>query len=97
MMKALEKNMAVMRGEALAANLLAHAAVYTSLAAIANREEALAGMSAFIEDTLNRAGPGRGDANDEFNTQMREVARFQAMQTLDAIRRALRDTENGRT
>lgn len=42
-------------------------------------------MYAFIE-TLNMSGPDRGDAYDELNTQMRETARFQAMQSLDATR-----------
>lgn len=44
-------------------------------------------MSAFIDDTLNLSGPSRGNASDEFNTQMRETARFHAMQNLDAIAR----------
>jgi hypothetical protein len=48
-------------------------------------------MSAFIDETLNMSGPGRGDAHDEFNTQMRETARFQAMQSLDAIARMFRN------
>lgn len=82
-MNALEKNIAVARGEALAANLLATAAIHTALSVAANQEEVLARMNAFIEDTLNMSGPGRGHANDEFNTQMRETARFMAMQTLD--------------
>lgn len=43
-------------------------------------------MSEFIDNTLNISGPGTGDAHDEFNTQMRETARHQAMQHLDAIR-----------
>src|SRR5262245_14350236 len=36
-------------------------------------------MSAFIDETLNMSGPGRGDAQDELNTLMRETARFQAI------------------
>jgi hypothetical protein len=88
-MNALEKNVAVARGEALAANLLACAAIQAALSFMPNRKEVLAKMSAFIEETLNMSGPGKGDANDEFNTQMREIARFQAMQTLDAITRML--------
>ncbi len=92
-MNALEKNIAVARGEALAANLLATAAIHASLGVISNREEVLAKMTAFIEDTLNMSGPGKGDAHDEFNTQMREVARFQAMQALDAIGRMLQNPQ----
>jgi hypothetical protein len=86
-MDALQKNIAVARGEALAATLLASAALQAALAMISNREEFLARISAFIDETLNLSGPGRGDANDEFNTQVRETARFQAMQNLDAIAR----------
>ncbi len=89
-MNALEKNIAVARGEAIAANLLALAALQAVLAMVPNREEVLTRMSDFIDQTLNLSGPGKGDANDEPNTQMRETARFQAMQSLDAIRRMLR-------
>lgn len=88
-MDALQKNMASIRGEALAANLLASAAIQGLLAVVANREQFLAGMSAFIDATLNISGPSAGDAHDEFNTQVRETARFQCMQTLDAIRHNL--------
>jgi hypothetical protein len=49
----------------------------------------LAKISAYIDDTLNLSGPGRGDADDEFNTQVRETARFMVMQNLDAIARML--------
>ena len=90
-MNALEKNIAVARGEALAARLLASVAIQAALAIIPNREEVLARMSAFIDETLNISGPGKGDAHDEFNTQMRETARFQAMQSLDAIARMFRN------
>lgn len=92
-MNAFEKNMAVMRGEVLAASLLANAALRAALAVMSNREEVLANITAFVEDTLNMSGPGKGDANDEFNTQMRETARFQAMQTLDSLARNFRDPE----
>ena len=57
-MNALKKNIAVARGEALAASLLATAAMQATLAVISNREEVLARMSAFIDDTLNMSGPG---------------------------------------
>jgi hypothetical protein len=86
-LNALEKNLAVTRGEALAANLLATAALQAVFMMIPNRQELLNAVTAFIDDTLNRSGPGKGDAHDELNTQMREVARFQAMQALDHIKR----------
>ena len=88
-MNELEKNIAVARGEALAASFLATAALQMALLLESNRAELLAGISAFIDDTLNISGPGKGDANDELNTQMRETARFMAMQNLDAIARML--------
>ena len=90
-MNALEKNIAAARGEAMAANLLASAAIQTLFAIISNREQVLAGISAFVDGTLNMSGPAKGDANDEVNAQVREVARFQAMQSLDAIERMLRN------
>jgi hypothetical protein len=88
-MNSLEKNIAVARGESLAASLLASLAIRTAMATVRNQGEVLAGMAAFVEDSLNKSGPGRGDSDDEFNTQMRETARFQAMQHLDAIARML--------
>lgn len=88
-MDVLQKNMASIRGEALAANLLASAAIQAVLILVANREQFLTGMTAFIDGTLNMSGPATGDTNDEFNTMVRETARFQAMQTLDAIRHNL--------
>jgi hypothetical protein len=89
-MNALEKNIAVARGEALAANLLASAALQALFQAIRDKEQTLSGIAAFIDGTLNMSGPGKGDADDEPNTQMRETARFMAMQTLDAIRRGMK-------
>ena len=86
-MEALQKNIAVARGEALAANLLASAAIRAVIAIDANKEETLSVISAFIDDTLNMSGPSKGDPNDEFNTHVREIARLHAMQTLDAIKR----------
>jgi hypothetical protein len=91
-MDALQKNMASIRGEALAANMLATAAIQAVLALVSNREQFLTGMATFIDSTLNISGPSTGDANDEFNTQVRETARFQAMQTLDAIRHHVRQS-----
>ena len=90
-MNAFEKNIAIVRGEALAAHLLASAAIRAALAITADREEVLTQMSAFVDETLNMSGPGGGDAHDELNTQMRETARFQAMQSLDAIARMFRN------
>jgi hypothetical protein len=92
-MNALEKNMAVTRGEALAATLLATAAIHTALSLTPNREEVLAKMSAYVDGTLNMSGPGKGNADDELNTQMRETARFMAMQTLDEIARMIHNPQ----
>lgn len=77
--------LAILRGEILAANLLAAAAIRAALAITPDKKEFLEGMSAYIDGTLNISGPAKGDTNDELNTQMRETARFQAMQQLDAI------------
>jgi hypothetical protein len=86
-MNALEMNIAVARGEALAASLLASAALQAAFMIVPpqNREALLSSITAFVDDTLNRSGPAKGDAQDEPNSQMRETARFQAMQHLDAI------------
>ena len=70
---------------------MASAAIQAALAITPNREEVLDRMSAYIDETLNMSGPGRGDAHDELNTQMRETARFQAVQSLDAIERMFRN------
>jgi hypothetical protein len=90
-MNALEKNLAEARGEALAAHLIASAALQAALMVLPNRLEVLGRISAFMDDTLNMSGPARGEAHDELNTQMREVARFQATQTLQQIERSLRN------
>jgi hypothetical protein len=58
---------------------------------IPNPLDALARISAYLDDTLNMSGPGKGDAHDELNTQMREVARFQLTQTLQHIEHTLRN------
>jgi len=89
-MNALEKNIAVARGEAIAASLLASAALQAALAVAKDPHGVLGSIDAFIDQTLNLSGPARGDADDEPNTLMRETARNQAMQHLDAIRRMLR-------
>lgn len=85
-MNAMEKNYATMRGEVLAANLIATAALQAIFMMTPEREKLLHAMTAFIDDTLNRSGPGKGDAHDEFNTQMREVARFHTDQALQHIK-----------
>src|SRR4051794_34993474 len=82
-MNATEQNLAVARGEALAAHLMASAALQAVLMVLPNRLDALSRVSAFLNDTLNASGPGKPDAQfDELDTQMREVARFQVEQTL---------------
>ena len=90
-MNALEKNIAVARGEALAASLLASAAIQLAFSMVPNRQELLTRLTAFIDSTLNLSGPAKGDPDDEPNTLMRETARFQAMQNLDAIARMMND------
>ena len=90
-MNALEKNIAVARGEAMAASLLATAALQAVLAIASSRQQILEQISDSIDRTLNMSGPAKGDANDEPNTMMREVARFQAMQHLDAIATMIRN------
>jgi hypothetical protein len=86
---AFEKNLAVARGEALAAGLLAAVALQTTLLVIPNRDEILASINAYIDQTLNMIRPGSGDAHDELNMLMRETARMQATQHLDGIQRML--------
>lgn len=90
-MSALQKNIAVARGEALAASLLASAAIRAAFAIASNKEGLLNEISAFVDSTLNLAGPSKGDSNDEFNTLVRETARFQTMQHLDAIAQMLKN------
>ena len=95
-MNATEKNLAVARGEALAAHLMASAALQAVLMMLPNPLDALGRISAYLEDTLNMSGPGKADSQfDELNTQMREVARFQVMQTLQHIEHMLRNPPKG--
>jgi hypothetical protein len=94
-MNALEKNVAVARGEALAASLLASLAIQAILVMVANREEFLTKMEVFIDETLNLSGPGGGDAHDEPNTLMRETARDIAMKHLDGIKTMLNKRSKG--
>jgi hypothetical protein len=90
-MNATEKNIAVARGEALAALLIAAAALQTMLLALPKRLELLDRISAFVDNTLNISGPPSADSrDDELNTQMREVARFQTAQTLQEMERMIR-------
>lgn len=92
-MDAFEKNMAVMRGEVLAANLLSTLAIRMALSHSPNPEEVLKHMSAYIEDTLNMSGPSRGDPDDEHNTLLRETARTTALQSLDAFRLSIKQAK----
>jgi hypothetical protein len=90
-MNALQKNIATARGESLAASLLASVAIRTAFAIASNKEALLSEISAFVDRTLNLAGPNKGDPNDEFSTLVRETARFQVMQHLDAIEHMLKN------
>jgi len=90
-MDAFQKNIAVARGEAIAAHVLASAALQMLFMMIPNKEQALVQLSAFFDDMLNVSGPANGDADDEFNTQLRETARFHAMQALDGIGQMIRN------
>jgi hypothetical protein len=91
-MNAMEQNLAVARGEALAAHLMASAALQAVLMVLPNPLDALSRISAYLDDSLNRSGPGKADPQlDELNTQMREVARFQVTQTLQHIEHTLRN------
>lgn len=89
-MNPLQMNIAVARGEALGAHLLASAALQAIFMMTSNREQLLAGITAFIDDTLNRAGPNKGDPDDAFNTRVRETARFHTGQCLDTIAQMIR-------
>lgn len=62
-MNATEQNLAVARGEALAAHLMASAALQAVLMVLPNRLEALSRISAFLNDTLNGSGPGKPEHN----------------------------------
>jgi hypothetical protein len=53
----------------------------------ANRQELLAKLHTFVDDTLNISGPAKGPADGEFATQIREIARLRATQSLDEIAR----------
>jgi hypothetical protein len=86
-MDALQKNIAVTRGEALAAHLLASAALQAVFMIVTDKEQMLKAISGMIDDTLNNSGPNKGSGHDEFNTLMRETARNMVDQTLAAIAR----------
>jgi len=96
-MDALQKNIAVTRGEAIAAHLLATAALQAMFMMIApqDRRQALDGMTAFLTDSLNAARPAKGDPDDEFATQMRETARHHVEQCLDHIEAMIRNSPKG--
>jgi hypothetical protein len=70
---------------------MASAALQAVLLVLPNRLEVLERISAFIDNTLNMSGPGKGDPHDEQNTQMREVARFRVTQALQNIEHTLRN------
>jgi hypothetical protein len=88
-MNALEQNIAVARGEALAAHVLASLAIRLVVSMARDRNGLLAQLSAEVDDILNHGRPGTGDPDDEPSTLMRETARNIAMQHLDGIRRGL--------
>jgi hypothetical protein len=88
-MEAFQKNIAVTRGEALAAHLLASAALQAVFGIVADKQQMLKAIGAMIDDTLNSSGPAKGDTHDEFNMLIRETARNQIDQTLTAIARGL--------
>ena len=60
-MNALEKNVAVARGEALAASLLASAALQAVFMFVPpqNRKEVYSGINAFVDDTLKSQRTGQ--------------------------------------
>jgi hypothetical protein len=86
-----QRSVAVLRGEALGARVIASLALQTILSMPVNRKQLLAELDRFVDETLNLGGPDKGDANDEPNTLMRETARFQIMQELDAMKRMFDD------
>jgi hypothetical protein len=90
-MNAIGHNLAVARGEALGAHLIASATLQAMLMILPNPLDALRRISAYLDGTLNMSGPGKGDPHDELNTLMRETARFQVMQVLHNIENSLRN------
>jgi hypothetical protein len=90
-MNTLEKNLAVARGEALAASLLASAALQAVFMFVLPqaREELCTRLNAFVDNTLNSIGSAEGSAN-EVDIFMLETARFQATQHLDEMARVFR-------
>ena len=90
-MTELEKQIAILRGEALAARLIASAALQTIISAVPNRLELLSSINAYVDNTLNMSGPADKAAHDdEMNTQMRETARFQTDQILQHLEQMIR-------
>lgn len=94
-MDASQRNIAVARGEALAASLLASAALQALFVTTAAGPEILEKIESYINDILNMSGPGKGSQDDEFNAQLRETARFQVTQKLDGIRYGAATTPRG--
>ena len=72
-MDALQKNVAIARGEALAASLLASVALQTLFAIISNKQETADRITAFIDDSLNLSAPAR--ATRTMNSTRRCVKR----------------------
>lgn len=73
----------------MAAQLHASAALQAALSLAPNPQELITKIGEFIDDSLTMSGLAKGDPNDELNTQVREIARMQAMNSLDNIRRML--------
>ncbi|WP_441280483.1 hypothetical protein [Tardiphaga sp. 862_B3_N1_1] len=90
-----QKAIAVARGEALAASLLASAAI-RALFSMAPSQQLLDHMTRSIDQTLNMSGPGTGGGEDELNTLMRETARFQVDQHMHALQEGLNNLPKGR-
>lgn len=93
-MNAPGNNIAVARGEALAAHLLATAALQAMFMMVApqDRRRVLDGMTSFLTDSLNAGRPAKGDPDDELNTQMRETARHHVEQCLDHLEKLVRSS-----
>jgi hypothetical protein len=95
-MDAAQKNMAVARGDALAAGLIAEAALRAVLQLVPDRDALFNDMFALVDDVLNLSGRTKGDASDEVRTFMCEHARAQAMHRLEAIKRGFDHPEAGK-
>jgi 7-keto-8-aminopelargonate synthetase-like enzyme len=90
LLDALQKNIAVTRGEALAAQLVASAALQVIFTIIGDKERMLKAIAQMLDDTLNISGPVKEDGQEAFHIQMRETARNVVDQHLGAIARQLK-------